>query len=116
MATSNAPKQVTVTIFTTITIIFWIFLGIYRILTSTLPPEIDTKLLEPINPQLDEKILNNLEEKIFFEEGQVEFPYVSEKIIPKLIPTPILTKTISPTPYPTINEEENAEVTPEEGV
>lgn len=109
MSTSKAPKQVSVTIFTTITVIFWIFLGIYRILTSSPMPEIDKKLLEPINPQLDEKTLNNLEEKIFYEEGQVESPYFLEESIPILSP-------FSPTPYPTINEEEESEIIPEEEI
>lgn len=110
MAIQKAPKQVTVSIFTTITIIFWIFLGVYRILTTAPPLEIDPTILEPIDPKLDQKSLSNLQGRIFYDEGQVQSPYTTiEEAAPSLTPTPQTTPTLSATPSSAlINEEEEA--------
>jgi hypothetical protein len=107
MAIQKAPKQVTVSIFTTITIIFWIFLGVYRILTTTPPLEIDPSILETIDPKLDQKSLGSLQGKIFYEEGQVQSPYsLPEETSPSLTPTPQATPTLSATPSSSLLYEE----------
>lgn len=78
------PKFVTVSIFTTITIIFWIFYVIYEVLISAPPTVVDPELLNPINPQLDTGVLEELSQKEFFEEGE-EIPF---SIAPETSPTP----------------------------
>jgi hypothetical protein len=71
MKKPKAPKLVTVAIFTTITIVAWIFFSVYRILTNEPPVTVSEKILAPINPQLDTKSLDRLDERIYFEEGEV---------------------------------------------
>jgi hypothetical protein len=63
----KAPKLVTVSIYTTIAIVFWVFFSLYNVLISKPKVEIDDKLLDPINPTLDTETLNSLPSKTFFE-------------------------------------------------
>ncbi len=72
MKKKKQPTLVTVLTFTTITIIFWVFFSVYKVLTTTPEVNIDPQLLEPINPSLDSNSLNKLEERTFFEEGTIQ--------------------------------------------
>lgn len=75
------PKLVTVAIFTTVTIVFWVFFTIYRILVSNPKVEVDDELLEPIDTILDTKTLEELPNRSFTEEGQVKpLPIVEDSI------------------------------------
>ena len=74
MKKPKAPRLVTVAIFTTITIIFWVFFSLYGIFTSKAPVEVDPKLLEPLDPSLDINALTQLEGRVFFEEGYFASP------------------------------------------
>lgn len=68
-----APTIVTIAIFTTITIIFWIFFSVYSILISTPEVNISKELLEDIDPTLNEEVLNSLRSMSFYEQGDVNF-------------------------------------------
>src|SRR3989344_2932574 len=106
MKKPKAPRLVTVAIFTTITTIFWIFFSLYRILATESPPKVDSKLLEPISPELDRDSLNKLEERVFFEESDITKPF----LIP-LLPIPTGISEEQP-PEETIEEStESANVT-----
>lgn len=94
MKQPKAPRLVTVAIFTTITIVFWIFISVYNVLTQSPQESVDPKLLEPIDPTLDTNALSKLEGRIFYEEGEVTTP-------------PVVIQEVSPTPIP---EEETEEV------
>jgi len=101
MKKPKAPRILTVAIFTTITIIFWVFFSVYRVLTTKPLVKVPPELLEPITPNLDTGALGKLEKRVFFEEGET------------VVPAPI-----SPTPSPsekTAPEEvtESTETTPE---
>ncbi len=74
------PRILTVTIFTTITIIFWVFYSLYNVIKSTPPINVDPKILKPFNPNLDQEALNRLENRIFFEEGQTSSPTISKSV------------------------------------
>ncbi len=69
MKKPKAPKVVTIAITTTITIIFWVFLTLYRVLTTKPAPSVDPKLLEPIDSNLDIQSLEKIKDKTYFEEG-----------------------------------------------
>jgi hypothetical protein len=97
MKKPKAPKLVTVAIFTTITIIFWVFFSLYKVFTSKDPVTVDPKLLETLNPTLDTQTLGTLKQKTFFREGEFETTAI----------------VVSPTPSPTLDVEE---VTQEPGV
>lgn len=62
------PRLVTVAAFTTITVIFWVFYGVYTVLTKKADININPDLLKPIDPKLETETLKTLEEKIFYEE------------------------------------------------
>lgn len=70
MKKPKTPKIVTVAIFTTITIIFWVFVSLYNIITSSPDINVEAELLDPIDPTLKTESLDRLEGRIFFEEGQ----------------------------------------------
>lgn len=80
----KAPRLVTVFIFTTITVIFWVFMGLYNVITSTPPINVDPELLKPINPILNQEALDRLENRIHFEEGQTISPFVFKESPPEL--------------------------------
>ena len=94
----KAPRLVTVAIITTITIIFWIFISVYTILTTKAPVTVPPEILEPIDPSLDIGILDQLEKKGFIEEGEV--PINISTPTPTLAPAP----TSIPSPTPLIPE------------
>ena len=106
MKKPKAPRLVTVTILTTITIIFWVFTGLYNIITSNPPTDVDPEILEPINPALDQEALNRLEARINFEEGQTTSPIIINEIPqpvpeieePIIIPEEELSAESTPTP------------------
>jgi hypothetical protein len=81
MKNLKVPAFVTIVILTTITLIFWAFFGVYRVFTKQAAPDIPANIMEPLNPDLDKNILNLLQGRTYFEEGQVPE-------IPILTPTP----------------------------
>lgn len=89
MKRPSPPKLVTVAVTTTITIVFWIFITLYKVLTTEPEPSVNSKLLEPIIPELDSRSLQQINERVFFEEGSFVFnPGVVLQITPEAIPTP----------------------------
>jgi hypothetical protein len=91
MKKPKAPRLLTVAIFTTITIIFWVFFSVYTVLTTEPPINVPSELLIPISSELDLQALDKLTKRVFIEEGEVP--------IQPLPPSPI------PTPTPTFAEE-----------
>src|SRR3989344_2179548 len=91
MKNPKAPNLVTVLIFTTITIIFWVFFSVYQILTGNLVVDIPEELLKPINPTLDKEVLGNLPKQIFFEEGDIVSPLIVPSV-EEFIPPEIVTE------------------------
>jgi hypothetical protein len=93
MKKPKAPRTVTVAIFTTITVIFWVFFSLYNVLTSKPAVDVDPKLLEPINPNLNNEILDSLDGRVFIEQGEA---------LPTL-PSPTSVPSVTPTKVPTIS-------------
>ena len=69
-----APRLVTVAIFTTITVIFWIFYGVYEVLTKEQDIKVPPELLETIEPNLDTNSLETIEKRDYFEGDQSPSP------------------------------------------
>lgn len=112
MRAPKSPRLVTLAIVSTATIIFWIFFEVYRIFTATPAVNVPPELLYPINPSLDAPTLQNIENRLFFEEGDIpEKPESLNQIITEVTPTPIPEETptegtetvgeLSPTPTAT---------------
>jgi len=86
-----APRLVTVAIFTTITVIFWIFFSVYQVLTQTPDIKVSPELLEPIDPTLNIKALEELSGRLHYEESDVTSPVV-------VVTTPTPQPEASPVP------------------
>lgn len=103
MKKPKAPHFVTVSVLTTITIIFWVFFNLYNILSKKTSLKIDPKILEPISPELNTQILNTIQERRFFdEEDLVESSFLIEPTAPSE-PTP--SQVAEPTEVPVATEE-----------
>ena len=72
MKKPKPPQLVTVAIFTTITVIFWIFFEVYETLSSAPSVSVNEDILSPLNPTLDTATLQKLEIRTFFNESDVE--------------------------------------------
>ncbi len=109
MKKPKAPRLLTVLIVTTITIVFWIFFGVYTILTTKGQVNVPPELMEPITPTLNTEALEELTKRIFFEEGAVPPPPITVDVSP----TPTVEEA-SPTPTLELVPEdtEALEVTP----
>jgi hypothetical protein len=118
MKRPKAPRLVTVAITTTITIIFWIFLTLYQVLTTKPTPSVDPQLLEPIDATLDIDSLESIGSRVFFEEGSfvplITIPQ-SEELIEPIQPSEPETETdSSEEEVPEEAEEEDEETITEE--
>lgn len=94
MRKPKPPKIVGLAILTTITIVFWVFYGLYSTLTKNLPVSVPEEILSPINPELDITLLDAIVGKEFYEKGQTQ-PLVNggQQSISETQPT-----EVSPTP------------------
>jgi hypothetical protein len=86
MKKPKAPGIVTMAIFTTITIVAWVFFSVYRALTVKPPVSVPQQILQPINPELDIMALDRLERGIFFEEEEI-VEFSTEAAVPTVPPT-----------------------------
>jgi hypothetical protein len=117
MKEPKAPRLVTIAIVTTTTIIFWVFFELYRVFTTTPPVNVPGELMKPIVPSLDISALDNVNGRIYLEEGEItEIVVGSPFTLP--LPTPTATEsaevteatesaeaiTESPSPTPTLEE------------
>jgi len=98
-----APRLVTVAIFTTITVIFWVFFSVYTILTQIPDTKVPPELLEPIDPTLDIESLQDISGRVHFEENDVVSPIVvvsTPTPLPESSPIPDGSLELTPTASP----------------
>lgn len=112
-----APRLVTVAIFTTITVIFWIFFSVYTILTQTPDIKVPPELLEPIDPTLDIESLQDISRRVHFEESDIVSPVIiilTPTPQPESSPIPDESLELTPTATPAaiIPTKEPSEATP----
>lgn len=67
MLKPKPPKLVSMVLLTTITIILWVFYGLYSTLTKDVSIDVPKKILEPLDPELDSTSLNLIQDKVFYE-------------------------------------------------
>lgn len=72
MRKPKPPKIVGLAILTTVTIVFWVFYGLYSTLTKKLPVTVPEEILSPISPTLDITLLDSIVGKEFYEKGQTQ--------------------------------------------
>ena len=84
MRNKKTPALVNLAIYTTITIFLWIFFDIYRALRKPASVDVEQKILEPIIPKLDNNLLDELKNSIYFNESFLNNS--DETVIPTEIP------------------------------
>ncbi|MEK7112802.1 MAG: hypothetical protein AAB875_05755 [Patescibacteria group bacterium] len=71
MKKSKTPKLVTLAILTAIVTAFWVFFSVYRVFTNEPPLNVPAEILEPISPTLDSDVIDKIQGRIFFSEGEI---------------------------------------------
>ncbi len=66
------PSLVTIAVLTMITVVFWTGLEIYRALASRPVQDVPSQILAPINPNLDSRVLNRLQNRIDIADSEVK--------------------------------------------
>lgn len=95
MRRQKTPALVNLAIYTTITVFLWIFFDVYRALKKPPQLDIDNKILEPVNPNLDKNLLDEIYRSTYFDKSRLE-NYVAS-------PSPNFAPTQSP-----VSEENNS--------
>ncbi|MFZ5365753.1 MAG: hypothetical protein ACOZBZ_00485 [Patescibacteria group bacterium] len=74
-----------VSILTAITVLTWIVLDTYRAFTKKDMPKVLQEQLEPLNPEIDTKVFDNLSKRKKFNK--------EELVLPEISPTPEATRS-----------------------
>lgn len=103
---SKKPALLSIITLTTVTILFWIAYEVYLIIITKPSASVDPKILEEVVPTLDLDVLDDLSQRIYFEEGVetnavVNPPEVSPTPSPEITPTLIPTEPPEPSPEET---------------
>lgn len=85
MKPAKIPSFVSIVILTTITIIFWVAISVYRALNTKPVPKVAAEILEPVMPSLEKSGLDKVQSRVFFDESQIP------------ISTPLATALATPT-------------------
>lgn len=93
MKKPKAPKLVTVSMFTTVTIIFWVFFSLYNILVSKPVVDISNDILDPIDPTLNTIVLDSIPLRTFVSEGEAPTIFIPT-------PTPLPVEEVTPNASP----------------
>lgn len=96
------PNLVTVVIITTITVVFWVFFTVYRVLVSEPDTVIPASLMQPVNPTLDIETLSSIRNKKYFTETDDLNPIFSES-------TSIVDETTDTAPEEVVEDESSEE-------
>lgn len=71
MKKTKTPNLITILVLTTLTVIFWVFFSVYRVFTDEPSLNVPAEILEPVSPILDSSLIDKIESRIFFREGEV---------------------------------------------
>lgn len=69
MKKTKIPSLVSLIILTVITILFWIIFGVVRVFTTKPTPELQSEVLNPLNPTYDKTVVDKIEKRLYFEQG-----------------------------------------------
>ena len=109
MRKSKTPNLVTIAILTAITAVFWVFFSVYRVFTGEPSPSVPAEILEPVNPTLDDAVINAMEGRIYFAPGEtftrieIASPEASPTEAPTIAPSPSPSPTSTPTASPSVS-------------
>jgi len=71
MKKNKIPSIISLAILTLITSILWIFFSLYRVFTVKTELKISKEALLPFTPSLDQKIISEIENRVFIEQNQI---------------------------------------------
>ena len=95
MPKTKPPRIVTILIVSTITIVFWVAIDVYRALAIKPADPVPGEIIAPIDPNLDETALRSLEQRVYIEEDQIQ-TLPEQSTAPQVTPSPSPTATVSP--------------------
>jgi len=71
MKKEKTPAIVSLAIFTLITSIVWIFFSLYRVFSKKTDVKVSENIIEPFSPDLNEKTISEIENKVFIDQNQI---------------------------------------------
>lgn len=98
MRKPKTPTLVTTAILTLITVFFWAGFEVYRSLTIKPAPPVPEKILQPLDPNLDTKSLDEIQNRTFLTDDQIGTISVSPVASASSTPSPIPVSSPSATP------------------
>jgi hypothetical protein len=104
MKKTRTPTAVTSLIFTLITVLFWAAFQVYRALTTKPAPIVPDEIIRPLDPNLDNNVLNSLSGRLYFNESDLPNTVASREAIQALPTPPEATQTPAGTPLPLPSE------------
>ncbi|TEU02746.1 hypothetical protein E3I18_00440 [Candidatus Woesebacteria bacterium] len=94
MEKQKRPSFVIIGILTVVTIFLWISFSVYRAFTITPSIKVPDDILKPITSSLDTETLSKIDQRAFFEEGEISQILISlPSPSPAATPTPTETET-----------------------
>ena len=107
MKKEKTPKIVSLAILTLITSVLSIFFSLYRLFTEKSDIKVSAEIIEPLSPNLNEKVISEIENRVFIEQNQIPDNIITKE------PVPNETEKQSPSPEPTGQQLEQGEAEPE---
>ncbi len=94
------PSVVVLLVLTTITIVMWISLSIYRAAIIEPDVKVSEEILTPLDPNLNQQVVTQIESRLFIDPNQVTdiVNIQTPTPIPTVTPEPVSTLEASPTP------------------
>jgi hypothetical protein len=71
MKKKKLPSLVSILILTLITVFFWVAFDVYRLFTKPQDPVVPESVSLPLNPTLDQEVLNQLKQTVFLEDSEI---------------------------------------------
>ncbi len=102
MKKNKRPAIVTTGILTLITVIFWAGFEVYHSITTKPAPQVPTEIINPLDPTLDTKTLDKVQQRIFLNDSEIgNTQLATPSSAPSPTSSPIVSSTPSATPTAT---------------
>lgn len=93
MKKTKVPKIVNLLILTIITIVTWVTFSVIRVFKTSPQPEVAPDILKPLDINFDKTVVDKIEKRIYFEQGQNLVPPTIEKSTVKEIEVSSINQT-----------------------
>jgi len=77
MKKPKIPNFIVILILTLVTIVVWVGFEAYNNLTNSEEIELSEEVIEPLTPTLDKEALDNVNQRLFFEESEIGEPAIT---------------------------------------